>query len=78
MQYKILSANMLTAISLLLIMINLYDVQAVQPQNCICYSPSVLSNNSVACNTTHCSRGNNPNCNADDYFSITYEFIFLK
>jgi hypothetical protein len=62
MQYE-----MLTTIRLSFIMISLHDVRAIQPQNCICYNPNVLINNStVACNTTHCSWGNNPNCNGND------------
>lgn len=67
MQHKVFSSIVFTTIPLLFIHLSLDGVQAVQPQNCICYNPSFLdSNNStVSCNTTHCSRGNNPNCHAN-------------
>ncbi|CAF1190769.1 unnamed protein product [Adineta steineri] len=53
------------ALSLFPINISLGVVQEVQPQNCVCYDPGHIdtNNSTVACNTTHCSRGNNPNCN---------------
>jgi len=59
---------MVIIINLLCIIISVCDVQAVKPQGCTCYDPKVLdSNNStVACNTTNCSRGNNPDCYGDD------------
>lgn len=62
-----LSAIMLTAISLFLVNTSLGDVQEVQPQNCVCYDPNLIdtNNSTVVCNTTHCSRGNNPNCDAE-------------
>ncbi|CAF1421072.1 unnamed protein product [Adineta ricciae] len=62
-----LSTVTLITISLLLIKTSLADVPTVQPQNCVCYDPNYLdiNNSTVACNTSHCSRGNNPNCNAN-------------
>jgi len=57
---------MVTPISLLSIMIILYGVQSVPPQNCVCSNPhNIDPNGTVACNDTQCSRGDNLACNTD-------------
>ena len=61
-----LSSNILIPISLLVTIISLDGAKNDRADDCFCYNPHhALTNGTLPCNTSGCSRGNNTICYAD-------------